>query len=172
MIVRRPVAGCPVAGLFLRLRPRGRCGTGLPFKGNGGGDAPALLRVLPGQGICATSRDAFFRGIEGESLSRRKGRVCCMQPPRRGRNGRGRNGAGRCFLGGRQGKGQPGGCPLCEGRAWRNARQDQLEQKVENSLQRYVKKLLMARCQPVCPKRKMGGPAGNAACRAGCPEKA
>lgn len=31
------------------------------------------------------------------------------------------------------------------------------DKKVEISLQRYVKKLLMARCQPVCPKRKKAG---------------
>lgn len=31
------------------------------------------------------------------------------------------------------------------------------DKKVEISLQRYVKKLLMARCQPVCPKRKKTG---------------
>lgn len=45
------------------------------------------------------------------------------------------------------------------------------DKKVEISLQRYVKKLLMARCQPVCPKRKKTGMRKKAVCRTGCPEK-
>lgn len=45
------------------------------------------------------------------------------------------------------------------------------DKKVEISLQRYVKKLLMARCQPVCPKRKKAGTRKKAVCRTGCPEK-
>lgn len=45
------------------------------------------------------------------------------------------------------------------------------DKKVEISLQRYVKKLLMARCQPVCPKRKKAGTRKKASCRTGCPEK-
>ena len=79
-------------------------------------------------------------------------------PPRRDRNGRDRAKAGRQMHRGGKGKGQPGGCPLCEGRAWRNARQDQLCWKGEISLQRYVKKTLMARCRPACPQGENGGP--------------
>lgn len=45
------------------------------------------------------------------------------------------------------------------------------DKKVEISLQRYVKKLLMARCQPVCPKRKKTGMRKKAVCPAGHPGK-
>ena len=42
---------------------------------------------------------------------------------------------------------------------------------MEISLQRYVKKLLMARCQPLRPQRKKAGMRERAACRTGCLEK-
>ena len=45
------------------------------------------------------------------------------------------------------------------------------DKKVEISLQRYVKKLLMARCQPLRPQRKKAGLRERAACRTGCLEK-
>ena len=45
------------------------------------------------------------------------------------------------------------------------------DKKVEISLQRYVKKLLMARCQPLRQQRKKAGMRERAACRTGCLEK-
>ena len=172
MTVRRPVAGCPVAGLFLRLRPRAGVGRAFPSRETEEGTLLRCCGFFRGRGFARQAGMPFSGGLKGSPCH--GGRAACAACSRHGVAGTVGAGMERAvvFWGGRQGKGQPGGCPLCEGRAWRNARQDQLEQKVENSLQRYVKKLLMARCQSVCPQRKMGGPAGKAACRAGCPEKA
>ena len=117
--------GMPRTPVFFMASGRAEDGMGLPGRRRGKDGSARCAVESFGRAVRGRASVRKAGGLSGRSegpfLLKRTARaadvrqVCGMvrqerkRPPMRG---------------GGQGKGQPGGCPLCEGRAWRNARQD------------------------------------------------